>query len=214
MGSSAPLRRKVAQTIRMLYEIGYILDHEGNVSARVGDADRYFITPSQVPRGTIKAGDILLVNGKGEVLQGNRNPSVEMGMHLLIYSRRPDVRAVIHFHSFHATALACLHEVIPPILEELIPFLGDQIPTVRYAMAGTEELAGNVAEALSERNAVLLANHGALVCGKDLDDAFHKARLLEKAAAIYILAKSLGEPKRLPDQSIEIGRELFRTMLL
>jgi len=208
------IRQEVAKTIRRLYEIGYVLDHEGNVSVRTALADTYVITPSQVPRYMIRASDILIVNGNGDVIDGKRNPSVETGMHLRVYSARPEVSSIIHFHSLHATALASLHERIPPFLEELVPFLGSDIPTVEYAMAGTDELASNVASGLKDRNAVLLANHGAVVCGKDLADAFHKALLLEKAATIYVLARSIGEPKRLPEASVEIGRELFNAMLL
>lgn len=214
MNSFKPVKEKVARTIRILYKIGYVLDHEGNVSVRTRVANRYCITPSQVPRYRIKSSDILVVNEVGEVVQGNRNPSVETGMHLLIYSKRLDVGAVIHFHSLHATALASLHETIPPFLEELVPFLGEDVPTVEYAMAGTEELASNVASSLIQRNAVLLANHGAVVCGKDLQDVFHKALLLEKASTIYLLAKAVGVPKNLPEWAVEAGRELFRTMMM
>jgi len=208
------IRKEVAKTTRRLYDIGYVLDREGNVSVRAPVPDRYVITPSQVPRYIVKASDILVVNGDGDVMEGERNPSVETPMHLRIYSTRPEVGSVIHFHSFHATALAALHETIPPFLEEMIPFLGEDIPTVGYAISGTEELASNVAKGLGNRNGVLIANHGAIVCGKDLPDAFYKAMLLEKAAAIYVLAKSMGEPKRLPDDAIEMGRELFKTMSL
>jgi L-fuculose-phosphate aldolase len=214
MASLGPLKESVAKMMRKLYDIGYVLDKEGNVSVRTDFADRYVISPSQVPRYLIKASDILVMNGNGDVIQGRRNPSVETGMHLLIYSKRPDVHSVIHFHSLHATALASLHETIPPFLEELGPFLGESIPTVGYAMSGTEELAANVAAGLTDRNAVLLANHGALVCGKDLQDAFDKVLLLEKAAAIYTLARSMGTPKMLPESTIEIGRELFKTNLM
>lgn len=213
MSSLTSARSQVAQSMRRLYDIGYVLDQEGNVSARTTEPDRYAITPSQVPRYTIRPNDILLVNGQGEVILGDRNPSVETGMHLRIYARRVDVGSVMHFHSSHATALAVLNETIPPVVEELIPLLGENIPTVAYAMPGTEELASHVAEGLSSRNAVLLANHGAVVCGRDLQDAFHKARLLEKVATIYILAKAVGEPKRLPDSSVEVGRDLFRMMI-
>lgn len=214
MTSLNTIRSQVARAIRELYKIGYVLDQEGNISVRTDEADRYAITPSQVPRHLIRLSDVLVVDGHGEVIQGERNPSIETGMHLLIYSRRPDIRCVIHSHSLRATALATLHETIPAILEELVPFLGEDVPTASYAMAGTDELASNVANCLANRNAVLLANHGALVCGKNLQDAFHKTRLLEKAATIYILAKCIGEPRKLPDTSMEIGRELFKTMLL
>lgn len=208
------MREKVAATMRRLYGIAFVLENEGNISSRTAVTDRYVITPSQVPRYMIKAGDILVINGKGDVIEGKRNPSVETGMHLQIYSKRSDVSAVIHCHSLYATALASLHETIPPFLEEMTPFLGEEIPTVQYAMSGTEELASNVSAGLSNRNAVLIANHGAVVCGKDLQDAFHKALLLEKAATVYLLAKSIGTPKTLPESSVETGNELFRTMSL
>ncbi len=210
--SVSALREQVAQSIVRLYEMGYVLDQEGNISSRTEEKGRFVITPSQLPRATIRPEDILVVNDQGEVLEGDRNPSIEMGMHLKIYAVRPLVGAVMHFHSLHATALAAVHETIPPFLEELIPFLGADIPTLPYAMAGSEELASSVASALAERNAALLANHGAIVCGSDLQDAFHKAKLLEKVAAIYILAKSLGGPKPLSDSTIETAKEIFRMM--
>ena len=195
-----------------LYKMGYVLEHEGNVSARASGSGTFIITPSQLQRYLIRAEDTLVVNDLGKVIEGNRSPSVETGMHLRIYLKRPDVGAVMHFHSLHATALASLHETIPPFLEGLVPFLGGDILTAAYALPGTEELAGNVTAALSERNAVLLANHGAVVCGRDLTDTMEKAKLLEKAAAIYIHAKSIGSPKRLPDSSVAVGKDLFKRM--
>ena len=206
------LREQVAEYMIKLFEIGFVLDQEGNVSARAAEPQRFVITPSQLPRASIKPSDILVLDEHGEVLEGERNPSVETGMHLKIYEARPHVGAVIHFHSLHATALAAVHETIPPFLDELIPFLGEDIPTLPYAMPGTEELASYVASALASRNAALLANHGAVVCGSDLSDAFHKARLLEKVATVYVLAKSLGEPKRLPDSTIEIAKDIYQMM--
>jgi len=212
MTSLLPLRAKVARCMVDLYNTGYVLEHEGNISARASEPDRFVITPSQLPRYLIKAQDTLVVNGQGDVIEGDRNPSIETGMHLRVYSKRRDAGAVIHFHSIHATAVAALHGTIPPFLEELAPFLGEDIPTAPYAMAGTEELAASVAAILEERNGVLLANHGAVVCGKDLTDAFEKAKLLEKAATIYMLAKSIGDPKRLPAPTVETGKDLFRMM--
>jgi L-fuculose-phosphate aldolase len=214
LSSIDSLKEQVAQSIVQLYGIGYVLDMEGNVSARTPDPDKFVITPSQVPRYLITPNDILVVNAQGDVLEGDRNPSVETHLHLLIYSKRPEVNAIMHFHSPHATALAALHETIPPFLDELIPFLGQDVPTADYAMAGTEELADNVSAALVDRNAVLLANHGAIVCGKDLQDSLHKAKLLEKAARVYILSKAIGTPKNLPEETIEAAKEIYRTMLI
>jgi L-fuculose-phosphate aldolase len=214
LSSLDSLKEQVARSIVTLYEMGFVLDFEGNVSVRAPDPDKFVITPSQVPRATIKSSDVLVVNGQGDVLEGDRNPSVETQLHLQVYSKRPEVNAVMHFHSPHATALAALHETIPPFLDELIPFLGPNVPTADYGMAGTEELANSVSAALAERNAVLLANHGAVVCGRDLSDALHKAKLLEKAATVYILAKSVGTPKMLPDETVEIAKEIYKTMLV
>lgn len=208
MSSLEHLKVKVATAVKKLYEIGYVLEHEGNVSARAEEPDRYVITPTYIPRYTIAPDDIIVINGEGNIVTGNRTPSIETAMHLKIYSIRPDVKAIIHFHSPNATALATLHVSIPPFLEELVHFLGKEVPTVAYAPAGSKELALKVAEALSKRNAALLANHGAVVCGSDLDDALYKAKLLEKASMIYILAKKLGEPKKLPESIIKAVESL------
>lgn len=206
------LRKHVAELTRRAYDLGLVMETEGNVSARVPGTNWFAITPSRVPRYKILLDDILVLDFEENTLFGGRNPSIETKMHLTIYQRRGDVGAIVHTHPTYATAVAAVHGTIPPFLEEQIPFLGGEIQTAKYALPGSQELANSVAEALGEKNAVLLANHGALTCARSLDEAFNYALLLEKAAKIYVLSKFLGETKLLPRETVAIEREMFQNL--
>ena len=153
--------------------------------------------------------DILIIDNKGKVIAGNRNPSVEKQLHLGIYKEREDVNAIIHSHGIFSTILSTLNLSLPPVIEELVPYLGGEIVCAEYGEAGTEELANNVVKSLEEKNALILANHGNICCGSHLEGAYTVLKYLERGAKIYYLAKLIKEPNLLPEDTVDFETEIF-----
>ncbi|MCD6572077.1 MAG: class II aldolase/adducin family protein [Thermoplasmata archaeon] len=180
----------------------------GNISCRV-DKEKILITPSSLPYGDIKPDDILLVNLDGEVLEGKRNPSVETPFHTAIYKNRDDVKAIIHTHSQYALAVSSVVDSIPVFLDEIFSHIGGELTVSRYALPGSDELAENLLNVLGDKNAALLSNHGAVCCGKNLDEAFEVARVVEQICKIFILSSCLGKTKVLPEEGREYQRAMF-----
>ena len=180
----------------------------GNISCRV-DKEKILITPSSLPYGDIKPDDILLVNLDGEVLEGKRNPSVETPFHTAIYKNRDDVKAIIHTHSQYALAVSSVVDSIPVFLDEIFSHIGGELTVSRYALPGSDELAENLLNVLGDKNAALLSNHGAVCCGKNLDEALEVARVVEQICKIFILSSCLGKTKVLPEEGREYQRAMF-----
>ncbi|RLF35939.1 MAG: class II aldolase/adducin family protein [Thermoplasmata archaeon] len=180
----------------------------GNISCRV-DKEKILITPSSLPYRDIKPDDILLVNLDGEVLEGKRNPSVETPFHTAIYKNRDDVKAIIHTHSQYALAVSSVVDSIPGFLDEIFSHIGGELTVSRYALPGSDELAENLLNVLGDKNAALLSNHGAGCCGKNLDEAFEVARVVEQICKIFILSSCLGKTKVLPEEGREYQRAMF-----
>lgn len=206
------LRGKVVETGRRMLRSGLVHGLSGNVSARVPGEEKIVITPSLKSYGAIEVEDILILDFEGNVVEGERNPSSEWRMHLSIYKARPDVGAVIHTHSVYASALAAVGKSIPPFLDEMVQIIGGSIDVAEYGIPGSEQLAENVVKTLGDRNAVLLSNHGAVCCGKDLDKALEVAEEVERIAKIYVLSMVLGGPKSLPPESVEFQRAVFEIL--
>jgi len=190
---------------------GYVIGSAGNVSMRLiyDDQELILITPSNLRYDEMKPDDLLIINLDGKVIEGERNPSVEKYLHLNIYKARDDVNAVIHSHGIYSTILSTLNLSLPPIIEELVPYLGGEIVCAEYGEAGTEELARNVVKSLEDKNAVLLANHGNLCCGSHLDGAYMVLKYLERGAKIYYLAKLIKDPNLLPEETIDYEKDIF-----
>ena len=180
----------------------------GNISCRV-DKEKILITPSSLPYRDIKPDDILLVNLDGEVLEGKRNPSVETPFHTAIYKNRDDVKAIIHTHSQYALAVSSVVDSIPVFLDEIFSHIGGELTVSRYALPGSDELAENLLNVLGDKNAALLSNHGAVCCGKNLDEAFEVARVVEQICKIFVLSSCLGKTKVLPEEGKEYQRAMF-----
>ena len=206
------LKEELVKYAKLMAEKELVIGTSGNISVRVGD--NVAITPTSVDYSLMKPEDILLLDMDGEVVSGERNPSSEKKMHMEIYKKRENVKAIIHTHSKYASALASLEISIPTILDELVNFLGGEIETAKYSIPGSSDLAKNVIEALGDKNGVLLSHHGALACGKDLKTAFENALRLERISEIYVIANSIGKPKSIPEESIEMEKDIFEMMNL
>ena len=159
------LKRKIVQACRILIDRNLSFGSSGNISARIPGEEKVIITPSAVPLEKISPDDLLILDMEGNVVEGDKNPSVETPLHLTIYRNRSDVNAIIHAHPIYSSALATTHTSIPPILDEVIHQIGGEVSVSEYALPGTKELAKNVLRALGKKKAVILANHGVVTCG-------------------------------------------------
>ena len=154
--------------------------------------------------------DVPVVDLSGHAVDGRRKPTSELPFHLVLYSGRDDIGAVVHTHSVHATALACLGLELPPV-HYLVGFAGSNVRCARYATFGTDELARNAFEAMEGRKAALLANHGLIAGGADLQEAFMIAETVEFCAEIYCRCRALGHPVVLSDAEMAVVIEKFKT---
>jgi L-fuculose-phosphate aldolase len=193
-----------------MVEYDLVIGSSGNASVRVDD--HVVITPSSIHYTEMKAEDMVVLDLKGEVIDGTRNPSVEWQMHLELYNTRSIAGAIVHTHSIYASAMAVLNEPLPPIIDETVPKLGSHIRVSKYAMPGTKQLGKNVGKAIEARSAALIANHGAVCIAKTLTKALHLAMVLERSCKIYMISKQVGNPKLLPDEVVEDEQDLWEMM--
>jgi L-fuculose-phosphate aldolase len=192
------LRAALVEVARALHARGWVANHDGNVTARVGGG-RFVATPTATSKGKIADRGLIEVDATGKVL-GPGKAFGEMPLHLLVFERRPDVGAVVHAHPPHASALACAGSTLleRPFMAEAVVSIGPRIPTVPFAAPGKparEALAPYVAD----HDAVLLGNHGAMAWGKDLEQAYLRLELVEHLARIATLAQAVGGVRPLPD---------------
>lgn len=182
----------------------------GNLSILNRERGLIAISPSGVEYEDMVPSDVAVVDGDGTTVEGSRKPSSELDFHRALYSKRSDIQAVVHTHSVYATTMACLRWEIPAV-HYLVAFSGHKVPLAPYATFGTPELARNVAEHIGECNALLLANHGLVAIGPNLDTAFAVADEIELVARIYYQAKSIGEPVILPEEEMSSVIQKFAT---
>jgi hypothetical protein len=182
----------------------------GNLSVFDRANGHVAITPSGIDFFEIQPEDIVIIDLDGKIVEGDRTPSSEWEMHLMPYRTRADIDAVIHAHTMYATVLACLREELPPT-HYMIAVAGPTVRVAKYATYGTHELAINASEAMVDRKAVLLANHGILAGANDLLNAFNIVEEIEYCSEVYVKAKSIGSPIILPDEEMTLMAEKFKT---
>ena len=190
------LGRALIEVCRRLYDRGLVAGPDGNVSLRLPD-ESILITPSGLSKVDVTLDDLVIVHLDGRVLDGRRSPSSELAMHLRIYRRRDDVRAVVHAHPPTATGFAVAGEsFMAPVLPEVILQMG-AVPLVPYATPGTEDLPDAMEPFLAVHDAFLLANHGATTVGSTLVAAHQRMESLEHAARILLAARTVGRVNEL-----------------
>lgn len=173
---------------------GYTIGTWGNISIRNPETDEVYLSPSGMNYTTITEDDIIIVNLKGEVVEGNRTPTIETALHVAVYNARPEVNAVVHTHPIYSTAFSCCGEDIPLILDEAAQILGDTCKTADYALPGSPELAANCVKALGDKaTSCLLKSHGAVCIGDSIESAFAVCKVLEVTAEIYQMICAMGK---------------------
>ncbi len=188
------LRQAVAAGGRRLLAEGLVIRTWGNVSVRA-DPDQMLITPSGRAYEDMAPEDIVPVNLRTGAYEGPLKPSSEGKMHAEIYRTRPEIQAVIHTHQINASTVAAARREVPPILEDVVQLIGPTIRVADYCLPTTKKSVRLAVKALRGRMAALLANHGAICVGRDLDEAFTVCLLLEKACKTFIEAEFLGGAK-------------------
>lgn len=187
-------RNAVLQVAKDMSDSGMVIGTWGNVSARAGEETLVIITPSGMDYAVLQPEDLNVVNLSGEIVAGKYKPSIETPLHLAIYDKRPDVGGIVHVHSLYASAFAVAKRTIPVVLEETAQMVGDEIPVAPYAECGTNALAELVSQIFSsQKKAVLLANHGLVCVGKNVQQALKVALVVEKTAQVTLLAGQLGQ---------------------
>lgn len=203
-------RRAVIATALAMSRSGLSPGRSGNVSVRFDKG--MLITPTGMAYEELRPRDIVYVNDRGEVpAKKSRKPSSEWRFHLAAYHARPDMGAVVHTHSMHATVLACAHKEIPAFHYMVAIAGGKDIPVVPYDTFGTQELARQVAKGLFQRDACLMANHGQIAMGKTLEKALELAHEVETLAEQYYRVLTLGKPYLLADEEMERVLKRFKS---
>ena len=189
--SPTTTREAVLATAKRMLAAGLVEGTSGNISGRLPDG-LVCLTPSSVDYETMALDDLVVVDLDGAVVEGTRSPTTEKDLHLATLRRYPELGAVIHTHAVYATMFALAHEPIPAVIEEVVVYLGGDVPCCRYEGTGTAALGDEVAAHLADRGAALLANHGLVTCGPSPETALHNAALAERTAKIVWGARAMG----------------------
>ncbi|MDP3791214.1 MAG: class II aldolase/adducin family protein [Candidatus Omnitrophota bacterium] len=177
---------------KLIYAQNLVTGCGGNISVRVGS--RVYIKASGVSLENSTAADYNEADLKtGKVFCRKGPCSVELPMHIACYKARADIGAVIHTHPVYGTILAMLIKKLGFVSYEFACALSTEVPVISYKKSGSRELANAVAGAIKKHNAVLLKNHGAIVVGKDLEEAYQRSVVLERSCKIYVLSKLAGK---------------------
>ncbi len=194
--NEAYARMSLAETCKMLYDRNLTVSAGGNMSVRL-DEEYILITPSGRNKGLLEPEDMIMVSMEGEPV-GDVKPSIETGMHLALYKNNPETNAVVHCHPLNCVALTIKGKVRTDITPEGVLLLGD-VPTLGYITPGTKELADAVGAHASSK-AILLARHGAVTQGRNLQDAYDRMEELEFQAKLQML---VGRCRGLPKAEVE-----------
>lgn len=201
------LREQLLAISRKLCELGLNRGTSGNASVR--DGTGFLVTPTGMAVEEMTPRDMVWMSIDGKV-QGERQPSSEWRFHRDILQARPEVGAVIHTHAMFATTLACLHREIPPFHYMIAVAGGGTIRCAPYALFGSQALSDAALSALQDRKACLLANHGMIAVGRDLDQALSVAAEVETLCEQYWRALQAGEPKLLSAEQMTEVMEQFK----
>jgi len=185
------LREEMCEIGRRVYAKGFAAANDGNISFRL-DENRVLCTPTRVSKGYMKPDDLCIVDLDGKQISGKKKRSSEILLHLTIMKTRPDVRSVVHCHPPHATAFAVAHEPIPKCtMPEFEVFLGE-VAIAPYETPGTQSFADTIIPYVKDTDTILLANHGTVTAGSDLQDAYFKTEIIDAYCRILLLARQLG----------------------
>ena len=195
------LREQVLETCLQMLRDGLSRVSEGNVSARHPGSGFIVITPSAIPYAKMTVEDLCIITADRKLIEGDWKPTSEIALHTLIYTRRPDVQAVVHTHAPYCSLFAVSGEPLPMVLTESAMLLGGDVPVAPYFTPGSEELARATADTLADQPAALMANHGAMSVGPVLAAAYAATIAAEDTARTVCQLRAMNAPiKALPPE--------------
>lgn len=202
MRSDRAIRVAIVEFGRLLHANGFVAATDGNLSVRL-DEERLLVTPTCICKGRMSPADMVVVDMEGKRVAGKRRVSSEIGMHLLIYRLRPEVRGIVHAHPPTATGFAASGlGLSSPLVCEVVVGLGS-IPLARYGTPGTPELTGALEPLIPHHDAILMANHGVVTFGSSLESAYMKMETVEHFAKIALVTHLLGQAQPLGEKEVE-----------
>jgi L-fuculose-phosphate aldolase len=196
---SKAILEEIVECAHTFYAKGLVEGTAGNISGRLPD-DTVALTPSSTPYDDVTVANLAIVDLEGNQVGGDGAPSTEKSLHLECYRSYPEVKGVMHSHPRYASMFAVAREPIPAVIEEVVVYIGGEIPVCEYRTTGTDELGVEVARNLAERSVALMANHGMVAVGKSPDDALHASLVAERTAQIVWGARLLGEQHSVPEK--------------
>jgi L-ribulose-5-phosphate 4-epimerase len=195
------IRKDLHEAHLTLEKYGLVAYTSGNVSVRV--KEHVIIKPSGVPYSLLKPEDYVVVDLDGNIIEGNKKPSIDTATHLYLYRNIEWAKSIIHTHSTFATVWAVAEKPIPVLCTAHADFFGEEIPLSEYAPVGSEAIAKAVLKVLGKSGVVLLRKHGVMVVGNSLDDVIKKAIFLEEVAKIAYFAQTMTVPVPLAKDEVE-----------
>ncbi len=202
------IRQEIIEGGLRLVKEGLVARTWGNISIRV-DETHMLITPSGRTYEDLTPKDIVLVNYHTSKHEGPIKPSSEKELHCEIYRTRKKIHAVIHTHQMNASTVAAAQREVPPILDDMAQIIGPSVRVAAYALPSTKKITKKTVSALKGRNAALMANHGAVCVGRDLEEAFVVCQVLEKACKAFIEAEFLGGAKSINKFEAHLMHQIY-----
>ena len=201
-------KQKLIEACNKISRLGLIKGSSGNLSLRI-DTERYLLTSSGCSLEHLKDQDIVTMSIDGKIISGE-NPSSEWMIHGDLYKERSDIRSIVHTHSKYVCVLACLHKELPPFHYMVAIAGGENIRCCPYELFGTKKLSNNVIEAMKNRNACLMANHGLVVGSSSLANSVYIAEEVESLCEQYVNALAIGKVKLLSKKQMKDVLEKFK----
>jgi len=202
------IKKEVLETSKKMSKMGLAAGTWGNISARI-DEHYMIITPSGMGYDILKPEDMVLANIHDLSYVGKLKPSIEFPLHAEIYKARPEINAVMHTHSINASSIAAARKDIPPLLDDMVQIVGGSIRITEYALPGSDQMVKNAVKKLENRNAIILASHGPVCLGRNLDEALITSQIVEKASKVFIDTQAFGGPVCLKDEDVNHMRKFY-----
>jgi L-fuculose-phosphate aldolase len=203
------LKQAICDIGDRIYKRGFAAANDGNITVRLNERE-VLCTPAMCCKGLLKPEDICVVDMEGNQLSGRKKRSSEALLHLEILNARPDVQSVVHCHPPHATAFAITREPIPQAVLPGVEFFLGEVPIAPYETPGSKKFAETILPFVHQASAIILANHGTVTYGEDLERAYWRTEILDSYCRILILARQLGPIHYLSPQKTQEILELKR----